>query len=553
MILPIKDWAVWLGALGLFIYGMKVMSEGLQKFVGPWMRSQLKDLSSSMAKGIYSGAFITFSIQSAPSTAIMVVSYVNAGLLTLTEAINVLMGVNIGAVFTVWLIAILGFAMDTNLLATLLLGLSFPFLFSGREKIKHFAEFAIGLGLLLLGLGLFKASIANYQVGGSLYNLVRHFSAPGLESILLFITAGITLGIVIPSSGAVLALTMVLLFSGWIGLSIATAMVLGENIGATLSTNITARIGNIHAKRAALFHTLFHLLGLIWAVPVLWYVQPLLLNWSGPHGLELPLLLAAFVTIYAVFNTLLLSGLADVWQNLLVLITPVRHPSEEEHRLTYISAGLMSTPELSLAEARKELQVFCKLIDKMSYGFSTLLFERNKDADLLIEKMKQCEDMTDQIELELVEYLTKVSKAEMTIQTTEKIREMLSMANDLERIADIYYNMTKNYQRMVRENIKLPDDATEELRSMLDLVYTAIKHMRRNLELEPAQVDMEQVYALQSEVKDTRRQLVKAHYNRLEKNIYSSLTGIIYLDYVVRAERILAHVVNVNEASAGIK
>lgn len=550
----IFDFFQLLGALGLFIYGMKIMSEGLQKLAGSRLRSVLKGMTSNRLTGVLTGTFVTTVIQSSSATTVMVVSFVNAGLLTLSESMGVIMGANIGTTITAWLVAFLGFKVKIVPIATMFVGFSFPLLFVKKEFFKHLAEFIIGFGILFIGLDLLKDSVPDLQQNPDILAFLNQYTSAGFLSIILFVAFGTLLTVVVQSSSASTAITLIMLNNGWIPFELAAAMVLGENIGTTITANLAAAIGNVYAKRAARFHTLFNLIGVLWMLLIFSWYAPFIEAESKAAGLDDKLALAVFHSSFNILNVFLLIWFIPYLEKLVVRIQPSKGLGDEEFRLRFISAGLMSTPELSLAEAKKELQVFAKLIDKMSFSFTALLFDRHKDKEAIIEKIRKREDITDELELELTDYLTKVSESDLSRDASERVRDMLSMANDLERIADIYYMMTKNYQRMVKQNIKLPEDVMQELKELLDMVYNGIKLMRKNMELDDIDdVKMKEAYALEADVKALRKKLVKLHYNRLKKAIYGPMAGVVYLDYVVRAERIVAHIVNVNESMAGIK
>lgn len=542
-----------LGALGVFIFGMKIMSEGLQKMAGDQLRKVLKGMTSTRLTGILTGAFVTSLIQSSSATTVMVVSFVNAGLLTLTESMGVIMGANIGTTITAWMVAYFGFKVKITSISLILMGVSFPMLFASNDRLKQLAEFILGFGILFIGLEYLKDSVPDIKANPGILEFLTPYTSMGIWSTMLFVVIGAILTIVVQSSSASTAITLIMLSQGWIGFPIAAAMILGENIGTTITANIAALIGNVYAKRAARFHTLFNIIGVVWMLLAFKQFVPFIESQANAMGLTDELALALYHTGFNIINVGVLVWFVPLLEKLVIKIQPSKGQVDEEFRLKYISGGLMSTPELSLTEAKKELQIFGKIIDKMSFSFSALLFERHKDPQAIIDKIKKREEITDDLELELGNYLTKVSESDLSHQASERVREYLSMANDLERMADIYYMMTKNYQRMVKQEIKLPEDSMQELKEMLDMVYSSIKLMRKNMELERDEIVLKEVYQIESETKSLRKKLVKNHYDRLERNVYTSMAGVIYLDYVVRAERIVAHVVNVNESIAGLK
>lgn len=567
MTYTILDFLQLIGSLGLFIYGMKIMSDALQKLAGEKLRGLLRSVTSTTFSGVLSGFLTTALVQSSSATTVMVVSFVNAGILTLSESMGVVMGANIGTTITAWMIAIVGFKFKSTAVALVLAGLVFPFLFSRKSAFQNVAGFIIGFAVLFLGLNLLQANVPNIENNASIYKYFQPFFNSGFLSTLFFIAAGGILTVILQSSSASMAFTMVLLGQGWISFPLAAAMVLGENVGTTITANIASSVANVHSKRAARFHFFFNLLGIIWMATILNpFIQGLdfILSetFSASYSLfdnnpesrqNATIALALFHTMFNVVNTVFLFPLIPVFERLLIRLQPTKDASEEEFRLQYISAGVMSTPELSIQEAQKELQNFSKILDKMGYSFSALLFENPKNKKGIIEKLKKREEITDDLELEIVNYLTKVSEFDLSFASSRMVRNMLSIANDMERVADIYYQMTRNYERMQKLKVNLPEDALQELKEFLELVYSALKLMRENLNLPFNEVDVEAAQKLEDKINKRHKELKKNHYVRLEKNIYSSRAGVIYLDYLNRAEKIADHLINVDEAMGGVK
>lgn len=563
----VLDFLQLIGALGLFIYGMKIMSDALQKLAGEKLRSLLRSVTSTTFSGILSGFITTALVQSSSATSVMVVSFVNAGILTLSESMGVVMGANIGTTITAWMIAIVGFKFNSTVLALIFTGLVFPFLFSRKQAFQNIASFIIGFAVLFLGLNFLKVSIPHIENNPQMLELLSPFFNSGFLSTLFFIGVGAILTIVLQSSSASMAFTMVILAQGWITFPLAAAMVLGENIGTTITANIASSIANVHSKRAARFHFFFNFTGVIWMALLLNpFVRSLdfLLSdiFNSSYSLfentqvaraNSTIALALFHTAFNVANTIFLFPLIPVFERLLIRLQPTKDASDEEFRLQYISAGVMSTPELSLEEAQKELQNFAKVLDKMGYSFSALLFDNPKNKANIISKLKQREDITDDLEIELVNYLTKVSEFDLSMASSKTVRNMLSIANDMERVADIYYQMTRNYERMQKLNVRLPEDALQELKEFLEMVYSALKLVRENLKLPFNEVDLNAAQELEDEINARHKELKKSHYTRLEKNLYSPRAGVIYLDYLNRAEKIADHLINVDEALAGGK
>ncbi len=554
------------GALGIFIYGMKVFSDGLQKVAGNKLRAILKGMTSTRFRGILTGFTSTTITQSSSTTTVMVVSFVNAGLITFVESTGVIMGANIGTTVTAWMISIFGFKMQITPIAVMFIGIFFPFMFFGREKLKNLAEAMIGFGILFIGLDFIKNGVPNIQENPEMFMFLDQFTEFGFLSILIFVVVGTLLTLVTQSSSAASAITLVMLFQGWIDFPMAAAMVLGENIGTTVTANIAAVVGNVYAKRAARFHFVFNVFGVLWMLilmdPFLMGIDNIMSYFSPEVGSILhatdelgranaTLAVSLFHSVFNVVNVLLLVGFVP---HIVRLIE--RYQKEEkdtQHRLQYISSGMMSSPELSMSQAHKEIELFAKLIEKMHFNMQGLLFNKQNKQEKFLKKIEKREGITDNIELEIAEYLTKISSYNLTEQASRRIRGMHSMINDLERVGDIYYQMSKTFERMQKEGNELPESAMAKLRKLLDLIHDAIRHVRENLDKDNGNIDLEKSIKIEDAIDECRDDLLEFHYAQLEKNVYSNKVGFVFLDYVNRLEKIGDHLFNVNEAIAGVK
>lgn len=561
------DFLQLIGALGIFIFGMKVFSEGLQKVAGSRLRSILKGMTTSRFRGLLTGLGATTITQSSTTTTVMVVSFVNAGLLTLSESTGVIMGANIGTTVTAWMVSIFGFKMQITPIAVSLIGLFFPFMFFGREKLKSLAESMIGFGILFIGLEFIKNAVPNIQENPEMFAALDAWTEFGFASIVLFVFVGTALTLLTQSSSAAMAITLVMLFEGWINFPIAAAMILGENIGTTVTANLAAIVGNVHAKRAARFHFIFNVIGVTWMLflinPFLQGIDAIMLYFDPASGsifgntqearAAATLGLSLFHTTFNVLNVLLLIGFVPPIVRFVERIQKDKDKADQAFRLQYISSGLMSSPELSIAQAHKEIELFGKLVEKMHYSFSGLFFRKQKKQQKFLKKIEKREQITDNIELEVSDYLTKISSANLSDDATRKIRAMHSMVNDLERIGDLYYQMSKTFEDMMGLEVALPKDAVTEVSDYLDVVLKAIKLMRKNMNEVNGRVDLETAIELENEINTTRDRMKEAHYIRLEQGIYTSQAGVIFLDYITRLEKIGDHIFNVQEALAGKK
>lgn len=562
------DFLQLVGSLGIFIYGMKIFSDGLQKVAGGKLRAILKGMTTTRLRGIITGFGATTVTQSSTTTTVMVVSFVNAGLITFVESTGVIMGANIGTTVTAWMVSIFGFKMEITPIAIMLIGIFFPFMFVGKEKLRSLAEAMIGFGILFIGLEFIKNAVPNIDDNPEIFMFLDGFTEFGFLSILIFVFAGTVLTLLTQSSSAATAITLVMLFQGWIDFPIAAAMILGENIGTTVTANIAAIIGNVHAKRAARFHLVFNLFGVVWMLILL---QPFLVGIDNIMSFFAPeagsvfeaadeigranatLALSLFHTTFNVINVMLLFAFVPRIIRFVEKFQTDDKSSDNKFRLQYISSGMMSSPEMSIEQARKEIELFAKLIEKMHFSFQGLFFRKQKKHEKFLKKIKKREQITDNIELEIAEYLTRISSFNLSDSATRQIRAMHSIINDLERIGDIYFQMSKTFEQMQNEDIDLPKDAAKEIGEMLDLLHGAIRHVRRNLDNQNGDFDLDKAISIEKKVNEKRDELMDQHYERLEKKAYSNKAGFIYLDYMNRMEKIGDHLFNVSEALAGRK
>ncbi len=561
------DFLQLIGSLGIFIYGMKIFSEGLQKIAGNKLRGILKGMTTNRATGIATGFAATTITQSSTTTTVMVVSFVNAGLLTFLESTGVIMGANIGTTVTAWMVSIFGFRFHITPIAVSLIGIFFPFLFVRNNKLKHLAEAMIGFGILFIGLEFIKNSVPDIQDNPQILEFLNRFTDYGLGTTLIFVVVGTVLTLVTQSSSAATTITLVMLAQGWITFPIAAAMILGENIGTTVTANIAALIGNVHAKRAARFHFFFNVIGVLWMLalmPVfLKFVDFMIINFTPAHlsvlddspeaRINATLGLSLFHTTFNVLNVVFLFAFVPWLIRLVIWVQPSRGTEDEQKRLTYISGGLMPTAELSISEAFKEVEQLAKITEKISYSTYGLFFKDKDKRQKFLDKIKTREEITDKIELEVAQYLTNVSEFNLSRTSSRRVRSMLRMTNDLERIADIYYQISRTFDRMDSEDLSLPESAMEEIKDMMQLVQDALQVMRVNMAGEYGVVDMKEAQLMEMKIDALRDELRESHYVRLERGDYSPKAGIYYIDFINRLEKIGDHILNVNEASAGLK
>lgn len=562
------DFLQLIGSLGVFIFGMKVFSDGLQKVAGNKLRAILKGMTTTRFRGILTGFAATTVTQSSSTTTVMVVSFVNAGLITFIESTGVIMGANIGTTVTAWMVSIFGFKMQITPIAIMLIGIFFPFMFFGKEKLQNLAEAMIGFGILFIGLDFIKNGVPNISENPEIFMFVDSFTEFGFLSIIIFVIVGTLLTLITQSSSASTAITLVMLFQGWIDFPIAAAMVLGENIGTTVTANIAAIVGNVYAKRAARFHFVFNVFGVVWMLalltPFLWGIDSIMNFFSPEMGSVMladneleranaTLALSLFHTTFNVLNVLIMIGFVPRIVRFVEKIQKEKSSSDNKFRLQYISSGLMSSAEMSIQQAHKEIQLFAKLIEKMHFSFQGLFFKKQRKHEKFLKKIEKREQITDNIELEIAEYLTKISKFNLSGTGTRQIRAMHSIINDLERVGDIYFQMSKTFEDMQNNEIKLPDDANDEIGKMLDLIHKSIRLVRKNLDKDNGPFDLQKAIDIEQKINGMRDELLEKHYKRLEDQSYTNKAGFIYLDYMNRMEKIGDHLFNVSEALAGRK
>lgn len=552
---------ILIGALGFFIYGMKIMSDGIQKIAGNKMRSILGAMTNSRFGGVFTGFAVTSVIQSSSATTVMIVSFVNAGLLSLIQAIGVIMGANIGTTITGWLVSLFGFKVAMSDLALPIIAIALPLLFSNKNRTKSIAEFMIGFALLFMGLDYLKNSMPDIKSNPEMFTFLSSYSGTGIGSILFAVLIGTIVTVVIQSSSAAMALTLVLCNQGYISFEMAAGIILGENIGTTITANLAALVANIHAKRAALAHTVFNLFGVAWMVLVFpfalqlidWYCVNYTSDGSPFANPEArPIALSIFHTGFNLVNTIILVWFIGYIAKVVTKLLPSRGKSEEEFHLEYINAGFINAPELAIVEAKKEVAKYGKITYKMSGMVQHLLTERDQKVyNETLAKVKKYEEITDRLEIEIANYLAKVSENEISQEASKKSRAMLSISNDLERIGDIYYQMAKVIERKNQEKIYFTPEQRNQLNEMFKVVDEAFELTNENLHNEYEDIDLDKAKMKETQINKLRNQLKQTHLVAIETGDYQIKNGQVYLDLISYCEKVGDHLLNVSEAIAG--
>ena len=560
-----------LGALGMFLYGMNLMSSGLQKASGDKLRSFLSAMTSNPFKGVLTGLGITSVIQSSSATTVMVVSFVNAGLLTLAQAIGVIMGANIGTTVTAWLVSWLGFKADISVLAVPLMLFGFLFSNSKKNQRQNIGELIVGFCLLFLGLSFMKESVPDLNETPEVLDFVKTWSSYGFSSVLLFLVFGTVLTLVLQSSSATMAITLIMLSMGWIPFEMACAMVLGENIGTTITANIAASIGNTQAKRAAMSHTIFNVFGVLWALilykPFLSLVGLITATVfglpnpsaegfavSGPNSAEGVAALYGLSMLHTLFNTIntfLLIWFIKYIEKAVVFI--IRAPKDQENevfRLKYISAGPLATPELALEQAFNEIMHFAQISKKGLAYVRAAVAERNSDKfEELCNKLVKYEEISDRIEYEIATFLNGVSAGDISEDTSKQIKAMYKIIKELESLGDSGEVISRILSRRNVHNKTFDDETIKKLQGMADAVDNAYDAMIDNLAAvhKGTLTEVSNAYNAEDRINNLRSNLRDAEIEEIENNKKNYQTSVYYIDIVNQLERMGDFIINISQ------
>jgi phosphate:Na+ symporter len=546
-----------LGSLGLFLYGMTLMSGALQKVAGEKMRSILAAMTSNSLKRVLTGLFITAIIQSSSATTVMVVSFVNAGLLSLVQSVGVIMGANIGTTVTAWIISMLGFKFDISVLSIPLIGVGFTLMMFKSKKKKSVGELIIGFSLLFLGLTFLKDSVPDLRANPEVFEFLQGWTKYGYGSVLIFVLIGTLLTIIMQSSSATMALTLVMSSYGWIPFEMAAAMVLGENIGTTITANIAAAVANVSARRAALAHLVFNIFGVIWVLaffrPVLSIVAKITISVFGMDPFvssEATLYGVSFLhTLFNITNTLLLVGFTNQIVKLVSYVIKTKD-TEEVFRLKYIQGGVLSTAELSLSQAKSEITDFAKLAkQEFSYAREAMRLCNSDKFDELYAKIEHYEQITDKVELEIANYLNNVSEGELSEESGRRLQAMYKIISEIESLGDSGYNIARILNRLRVHKKNFSDDVCDKLDHMFDLLDRAFDHMINNLDKGYTKLDgISNAVDSEEQINEYRNLLKEEHLFNLENNKYGYQTGVYYMDIVAECEKAGDYMINVSEA-----
>ncbi len=559
-----------LGAMGMFLYGMNLMSAGLQKAAGDRLRGFLSAMTSNPFKRVMTGVGITALIQSSSATTVMVVSFVNAGLLTLVQAIGVIMGANIGTTITAWMVSLLGFKADISILAVPLMLLGFLFSNSKKNQRKNIGELIVGFSLLFLGLSFMKESVPDLKQTPEVLEFVRQWADHGFGSVLIFLGIGTVLTLILQSSSATMAITLIMLSMGWIPFPMACAMVLGENIGTTITANIAASVGNPAAKRAALSHTIFNVFGVIWAlilfkpflglvgriIELMGYPNPAASGFAvdspdGATGTAALYGLSMLHTLFNLINTIILVWFTDLIAKIVTkLVKEPENKEEKAFRLKYIEAGPLATPELATEQAFKEIIHFAK-ISRNGLGYARAAINEN-DPDKFEElkgKLVKYEEISDRIEYEIATFLNAVSAEEISKRTSIMIKAMYKIIGELESLGDSGESISRILSRRNIHNKTFDAETMKKLNAMLDLVDHAYAVMIENLTLafDGKLEEISNAYSAEDRINNQRNNLRDEEIESIESERKNYQTSVYYMDIVSELETMGDFMINISQ------
>ena len=555
------------GALAVFLFGMKLMSEGLQKFAGDKMRTILGSITNNPVRGILTGALVTTAIQSSSATTVMVVSFVNAGLLSLAGAVAVIMGANIGTTVTAWIITLFGLGESSGAfsLPMLFAAIALIFMFAKRDKLKSIGEFVIGLGLLLIGMSYLQGAMPNLEDYPSFLETLGRLSDYGFLSILLFIAIGALLTCLVQASAAMMAITLVMCYKGWIGFDVAVALVMGQNIGTTITANLAAMVANTAGKKSARAHLVFNVIGVIITLivfrPVMMLIANITTDMSGanpytPVGAEnyspeaIPLALSLFHTFFNVANTIILAFfIPQIIKIVNWMVKPTKEDAEEEYRLTYIAGSWMNTAELNIQSAQKEIENFSKRILRM-YTFLPGLRTAKDDTEFnkTMERIEKYENITDRMEMEIANFLTKSSEGDLSHEASQRISSMLRIVDNLESIGDAIFQIAKTRQNKRETAVHFDQGLNDNLSHMTELVQKALDVMDANLHTGYSKINLNAAYEAEAEINKYRDVLRNRHLDALKLGVYDYGIGNAYSSLYALYEKLGDYIINVSEA-----
>lgn len=556
-----------IGALALLMFGMKSMSDSLQKMAGPQLRHVLGTMTTNRVTGILTGTLITAAVQSSTATTVMTVSFVNAGLLTLAQAISVIMGANIGTTLTAWIMSA-GFSFNITDFVWPAFFFAIILIYSKKRKIV--GDFIFGISFMFLGLGTLRQTGIDMDLAHNqpVLDFFASFDPHSFNTTIVFLLIGSVLTMCVQSSAAVMAITMILCSTGVLPIYQGIALVMGENIGTTVTSNVAALTANTQARRAAMAHMVFNIFGVLWILCVFRPFIHLVCGWVGyddvmeksdPHFIanaaKLSFVLAAFHTTFNISNTFILVWFIPQIEKLVCkIIRPKKNADEDDFRLRFIQTGIMKTPEISVLEAQKEIHSFAERIQRMFGMVKELLGETNEDKFVkLFTRIEKYEGISDNMEIEIAKYLDQVSDSHLSDETKAKIRAMLREISEIESIGDSCYNIARTLNRRIKGKEDFIPSQYEHMHQMMELTDQALTQMNITLVGHKVDNDANLSFNIENEINNYRNQLKSQNINDVNNHLYTYAIGTMYMDIVQECEKLGDYVVNVVEARMGVR
>lgn len=556
-----------IGALALLMFGMKTMSDSLQKMAGPQLRHVLGTMTTNRLTGILTGTLITAAVQSSTATTVMTVSFVNAGLLTLAQAISVIMGANIGTTLTAWIMSA-GFSFNITDFVWPAFFIAIILIYSKKRKI--IGDFIFGISFMFLGLGTLRQTGIDMDLAHNqpVIEFFASFDPHSFQTTITFLIIGSILTMCVQSSAAVMAITMILCSTGVLPIYQGIALVMGENIGTTVTSNVAALTANTQARRAAMAHMVFNIFGVLWILCVFRPFIHLVCGWVGyddimektdPHfvanAAKLSFVLAAFHTTFNLSNTFILVWFIPQIEKLVCkIIRPKKNTDEDDFRLRFIQSGIMKTPEISVLEAQKEIHCFAERIQRMFGMVKTLLGETNEEKFVkLYSRIEKYEGISDNMEIEIAKYLDQVSDSHLSDETKAKIRAMLREISEIESIGDSCFNIARTLNRRIRGKEDFIPSQYEHIHQMMELTDNALTQMNITLVGHKVDNDANLSFNIENEINNYRNQLKSQNINDVNNHLYTYAIGTMYMDIIQECEKLGDYVVNVVEARMGVR
>lgn len=587
------DFLALLGSVCLFLYGMKVMSEGLQKAAGDRLRNILSAMTRNRFTGTLTGIAITALIQSSSASTVMVVSFVNAGLMTLGQSMAVIFGANVGTTFTAWIIALFGFKVDTSVFILPLIACSVPLLFSKKSRTKSIGEFLIGFSFLFMGLNMISNYVPDLQSNPEMFAFLERYASMGYLSVLLFLFVGIIITAIIQSSAATFAIVLIMCTKGWITFDLGCAVVLGSNIGTTITPLLASMSGNVAAKRTAMGHLLFNMLGVLWTMCVfypfvnlnVWITEAMgqgdpeslftfvnnleatdpqlynsLFDGSLPNGhpvlaqigamqFSVSFGMSMFHTVFNLINLSIMIWLTGVYVKIVEKLVPVKHKEDEEFQLKFISGGLLSASELNIAQAEKEMVVYAQRVSRMINMAELLIHAKEKSEEFsqLFSRLEKYEEISDRMEIEIANYLNRCAEGRLSNEGKLHIAAMLNIVSEIESIADCCFGCAKILLRKQESSVEFSDLIYRNIDTMFGYVKTAMTDMLVLLgDVEKVrEVDIIRSYNKEREINNLRNQLRSNNVENINNRVYEYQSGIYYMDIINDLEKMGDYIINV--------